>query len=206
MIKRQKRRASDVASDAKARERIKKQKELIRELRKMAIIDPLTELYNRRFLMKVIDQHIQNFHKTNQPCCLVMVDIDHFKRINDEYGHDLGDAVLVQLAALFRSMSRPSDYITRYGGEEFVILLPDRTRAAAKWCERVRKKVAEHVFVRGSMKVSITLSFGVAPLRKDDSSHLLLKRADKALYSAKHGGRNCVAIASVQGTKTRKAV
>ncbi|WP_315315990.1 diguanylate cyclase [Pantoea vagans] len=161
-----------------------------------AMTDPLTGLCNRRGFSALAAQ-AESEHEQ----CVIAIDIDHFKKINDWYGHDAGDAVLVSLAALLRQACRTGDIVSRFGGEEFILLLPDTTLAeAARTAERIRETVCATTFpFAGTM----TISAGVAS--RDDLSRdreALLRRADEALYEAKAAGRNTVIIAGPDGFST----
>ncbi|MEF2072412.1 PleD family two-component system response regulator [Consotaella aegiceratis] len=160
----------------------------------MAVRDPLTGLYNRRFMESHLEKAIARARLDGKPLAVLIADIDHFKKINDGWGHDAGDLVLRQFAALITQTLRGSDLACRYGGEEFVILMPEADgRAAQLIGERLRASVAETaVDLKGEL-ISITVSAGCAVFNpaSDDASSLL-KRADQALYAAKRGGRNRV--------------
>lgn len=161
-----------------------------------AMTDPLTGLCNRRGFSALAAQADSEHEQ-----CVIAIDIDHFKKINDWYGHDAGDAVLVNLAALLRQACRTSDIVSRFGGEEFILLLPHTTLAdAARTAERIRETVCATTFpFAGAM----TISAGVAS--RDDQSRdreALLRRADEALYEAKAAGRNTVIIAGPDGFST----
>ena len=161
-----------------------------------AMTDPLTGLCNRRGFSALAAQADSEYEQ-----CVIAIDIDHFKKINDWYGHDAGDAVLVSLAALLRQACRTGDIVSRFGGEEFILLLPDTTLAdAARTAERIRETVCATTFpFAGTM----TISAGVAS--RDDQSRdreALLRRADEALYEAKAAGRNTVIIAGPGGFST----
>ncbi|KAA5939452.1 diguanylate cyclase [Pantoea sp. Bo_2] len=161
-----------------------------------AMTDPLTGLCNRRGFSALAAQADSEHEQ-----CVIAIDIDHFKKINDWYGHDAGDAVLVSLAALLRQACRTGDIVSRFGGEEFILLLPDTTLAeAARTAERIRETVCATTFpFAGTM----TISAGVAS--RDDQSRdreALLRRADEALYEAKAAGRNTVIIAGPDGFST----
>lgn len=160
----------------------------------MAVIDPLTGLHNRRYL----DSHLQVLFDRalarRRPLSLMIVDIDRFKAINDRWGHDGGDAVLREFAARLRRNVRGIDLVCRFGGEEFVIVMPETDAAIAEMiAERVRVQIAQAPFTIGTSSIDVTASLGVAALSgSSDTVEALLKRADVALYDAKHGGRNRV--------------
>ncbi len=165
----------------------------------LAVTDDLTGLYNRRYLESHLDALLVKAKERGKPLSLTMVDIDHFKAVNDDHGHDAGDAVLAEFAERLQRGVRGVDLACRYGGEEFVILMPDTGDAfAALVAERVRQEVAEEAFrIGGEAELNITASFGVASLaREAETGAQLLKRADKALYQAKEQGRNRVIAAN----------
>ena len=161
-------------------------------LRNLAMRDQLTGLYNRHFLIDVAAKRISQAHRHNQPLCLLMVDIDHFKMVNDEHGHSVGDAVLRDVASIFLQQSRNEDVVARFGGEEFVFLLDACDReAGANKAEAVRKILQDsHV-----QSLSITASFGLAQLASGEGFIDLFNRADEAVYEAKNKGRNRVETA-----------
>lgn len=157
-----------------------------------AMTDPLTGLLNRRGFYTLIEKW-----EREQPLCVVAIDIDHFKKVNDWYGHDAGDAVLVQIASLLRDAGRSGDVISRFGGEEFILLLPfTALDAAARIAERMRKAVMATTF---SYAGEITVSAGVASFEGHEEIDVVLRRADEALYEAKHAGRNKVIMATSAG-------
>jgi two-component system cell cycle response regulator len=162
----------------------------------MAITDQLTGLHNRRYMSRHLDTLIVNAHKSAKPIAFLIFDIDHFKAVNDTYGHDIGDEVLREFAGRIAANVRGIDLACRYGGEEFVVVMPDTdVRAACEVAERLRKSVETTSFAisRTPHKLSITISIGIAESNGTaDSAAALLHRADQALYSAKHEGRNRV--------------
>lgn len=166
---------------------------LLRNLKHMSFLDPLTDLFNRRKVNKYIDEHHSLFERYGDTYSVIMIDIDHFKSINDTYGHNVGDTVLKELAKVLRDSVRHTDHAARWGGEEFLILCPKTTlEHAAILAEMLREKVAAHPF---ETLVCITASFGVAEVRPGDTIDTLIQRADVALYAAKESGRNRVSIA-----------
>ncbi len=166
----------------------------------MAITDGLTGLHNRRYLESHIDLLVNEAADRNKPLSLITLDIDHFKRINDTYGHDAGDEVLREFAVRLRRCVRGIDIACRYGGEEFVIAMPDTDRAVgAMVAERIRDRIASEPFSihKGQKQIAVTASVGMAlHLRGERSPDTLLKRADEALYEAKRNGRNRVVEAA----------
>lgn len=161
-------------------------------LRNLAMHDQLTGLYNRHFLIDVAAKKISQTHRHKQALCLIMVDIDHFKAVNDEHGHTVGDAVLRDVAEIFLKKCRNEDIIARFGGEEFVFLLDACNRdAGAKKAERIRQTL-EASRVQG---LAVTASFGLAHITSGEDFASLLHRADEAAYKAKSNGRNRVEVA-----------
>lgn len=160
----------------------------------LAITDQLTGLYNRRFLMTQLGPLVTRAQCGGEPVSLMTIDLDHFKRCNDSFGHDIGDAVLREFSARLGSNTRPSDFACRFGGEEFVIVMP-RTSGdiACMAAERLRRSICASPFIIPGLPqpLDITVSIGVASTEgADDSPDSLLKRADEALYEAKRAGRN----------------
>jgi len=161
-----------------------------RALMKLALHDQLTGLYNRHFLDEIADQKIASAHRHQYNLSILMVDIDHFKKINDTHGHPMGDAVLKKLGQLLGHKHRKEDIVSvRFGGEEFVIMLDQCNQAQATICaEKIRKNI-EALHPEG---LAITTSIGVAQLLPNERFPELIKRADEAVYKAKDNGRNCV--------------
>ena len=159
------------------------------EMARLAITDELTGLYNRRHLLERLADEVRRGQRYGCGFSILFIDIDHFKAINDGYGHALGDRILAEMGRVLRRWARSSDLIGRYGGEEFVALLPmtDAT-AAERAADRLRTAVGEHSFAR---RKRLTVSLGIASYPADGQSpEDLLKRADAALYQAKKQGRN----------------
>ncbi len=165
------------------------------QLRHMSQTDALTGLDNRRHIEERMDEMYELSVRLHEPLACVMCDLDHFKRVNDTYGHQAGDAVLRQLAAILRAQAREIDRIGRYGGEEFIFLLPGTVLdAAVTFAERVRKAVEQHEFAFEGGSIRGTLSLGIAawPHPRVSGTDGLIKAADDALYVAKALGRNRV--------------
>lgn len=162
----------------------------------LAVTDQLTGLFNRRYLLSQLTPLAQRASRGGESVAVLVADIDYFKRINDGFGHDVGDAVLKEFAARLASNFRPIDIASRFGGEEFVVVMPGaRGDDAALVAERLRRHVASAPFSAPSVgeRIDVTVSVGVAASSGvDDSAEKLLKRADQALYRAKSGGRNRV--------------
>lgn len=162
-----------------------------------ARIDPLTSLNNRRAFFEYAERDVLRAVRYDFPVALIMLDLDHFKAINDGYGHPVGDRVLVALAEALRQSMREVDVVGRLGGEEFAILMPDTTaEAAIQAAERIRKAIEELELDVDGQRIAVTASFGVAVFEKtgDDTIHDLFTRADRALYRAKQSGRNRVEV------------
>jgi diguanylate cyclase (GGDEF)-like protein/PAS domain S-box-containing protein len=177
---------------------ITERKRLEQRLAHMATIDELTGLMNRRALVSVIENEIRRLHRSHEPSVLMMIDFDHFKEVNDTYGHDAGDRVLRHFAEIARECLRESDSLGRLGGEEFAVLLPDTPLAGAlTLAERLRMAVeAAETRCDDRLSIRITLSIGLCQLSRDDhTASDALRRVDKALYRAKALGRNRVEVA-----------
>jgi len=165
--------------------------ELNRKLRVIAIHDQLTGLYNRHFMVDQIERQRELFVRHGNICSIVLFDIDHFKQINDCYGHAVGDDVLVALSRRVEVLLRQGDALGRYGGEEFVLLLPMTDLSAAlHLAERIRCALADSPVILKPKGITVTASFGVAQLEHGEDSDDWLIRADQALYRAKENGRN----------------
>jgi diguanylate cyclase (GGDEF)-like protein len=163
--------------------------ELIEELKIMSILDPLTGLSNRRYFTRAFDDELARQKRKHSQLSLIFLDIDHFKDINDTYGHRMGDEILRSMASHLRSHCRPYDCPARWGGEEFIILLPDADEDMAfLFAERIRQDFAEGL--APGIPFDLTVSIGVAQFQAGDCLESFADRADKALYHAKSNGRN----------------
>jgi polar amino acid transport system substrate-binding protein len=144
---------------------------------------------NRRFLDERLQEELLRARRSSQSFSIILVDVDYFKQVNDRYGHTAGDKVLQEFAELLRRNLRTSDFVARFGGEEFMLILPDTTlEGAASFAERLRQNIQQTEF--HALPERMTASFGVALSRPDDEGEALIKRADAALYTAKTSGRN----------------
>lgn len=171
---------------------------LQREFKRNAMVDALTGLHNRRWLDDALPRFVARFTRGAQPLALLMLDIDHFKKVNDTYGHPAGDAVLVTVAHTLRTAVRPTDHLVRYGGEEFTVVLPETgPRAAQGVAERLRSAVKLAAIKDGNGKLlpGVTISIGGAILAPDGTSATLVEAADRALYASKQNGRDRVTLA-----------
>ncbi|KFZ28039.1 hypothetical protein IDAT_10615 [Pseudidiomarina atlantica] len=170
---------------------ISEQIQLEEELKAAASHDQLTGAYNRRFGDQILHKELARFNRLQQPISLVLADIDHFKQINDANGHLVGDDVLQEFVQAIEARLRETDYLVRWGGEEFLIILPNTTRdGAAELAENLRHEVSQRTFSDADIK--LTASFGISQINSNDTIESWLQRADKALYQAKNEGRNQV--------------
>jgi diguanylate cyclase (GGDEF)-like protein len=163
-------------------------------IEELAELDELTGSYNRRCIMRLLDAEIEKSRQASTPCAIALIDLDWFKRINDVHGHPVGDEVLRTFAITIFANIRPADSFGRYGGEEFLLLLPGTDgEAAARMLERLRAIVADLDWSAFFPGMRVTISAGVVTLRESDTADTFLARADSALYSAKAQGRNRIA-------------
>jgi len=169
-------------------------KDAYQRIAELAELDELTGSYNRRCIMRLLDAEIEKSRQESTPCAIALIDLDWFKRINDAHGHPVGDEVLRTFAITMFANIRPADCFGRYGGEEFLLLLPDTSGdAAQRMLERLRSIVADLDWSAFSLNMHVTISAGLVTLRDVDTADTFLARADRALYSAKAQGRNRIA-------------
>ena len=191
-------RISTTARDITEQKRVQEElREINKRLEMLSNTDPLTHLYNRRYLMESFDREMRRQKRTNSFLTLLLIDVDHFKIVNDVFGHQKGDEVLVAIAKAAQEMLRNNDIAARYGGEEFVLLLPETSLSGGVVAaERLREAVLAISFAAPMENLSVTVSVGVAtfPSPSVDGVDSLLQKADEALYRAKNGGRNRVEI------------
>ncbi len=166
------------------------------EIYRMTIIDGLTQIYNKRYLYEALEREIIRGRRHERELCILMFDIDHFKRINDVHGHLAGDYVLKEVARVVQARIRRDEVFARYGGEEFAIILPETPiSGATALAETLRQKVADHSFVFQADSIKVTISLGAALMEEGDRTAAdLIKRADEKLYQAKRTGRNRVCV------------
>jgi diguanylate cyclase (GGDEF)-like protein len=167
------------------------------EIYRLTIIDGLTEIHNKRYLMEFLDRELARCERYGRPLALVLFDIDRFKSLNDELGHLAGDHVLRELAACVKGAIRRDELFARYGGEEFAIVLPETScHEAMPFAERIRAMVADHTFEYDGDRCGVTISLGIASTAGPEARtpQELILQADKALYRAKNEGRNRVCV------------
>jgi len=162
------------------------------EMERMAVTDGLTGLMNHRRFQERLSEEFRRIVRHSEPISLILADIDHFKKINDEYGHPTGDEVLKRVAGVLKEMVRDIDIVARYGGEEFAIILINTDgEGACMLAERIRKAIEKKEFTFRGSRIPVTISLGIASYPKNSRiKEDLILRADKALYSAKSKGRN----------------
>lgn len=184
---------SERQANVRLQQEIAQKEKIQQELFEQATIDDLTKVYNRRFFLKQAEAEFSRSRRHQISCALIMIDLDHFKAVNDSYGHDTGDLVLQVISARIRENLREEDLMGRLGGEEFAVLLPDTDLAGAmKIAERIRGTLEARPAVKDGTDIKVTASLGAAagiPGQKGELAGLI-KSADDALYSAKHQGRN----------------
>jgi len=172
------------------------------ELEIISKTDVLTGLYNRRHIMSKIEEESVRYERSERDFSIVLLDIDYFKNINDIYGHDCGDVILVKVTKIMKKLIRKQDVLARWGGEEFLLLLPETNEeGASSLCERVRATVESTNFVYNKKKIKLTLTFGIAQYSDNLSVDTTINNADKALYCGKNKGRNCVVCMSYETIK-----
>jgi diguanylate cyclase (GGDEF)-like protein len=174
-----------------------KNAELYSEVQENSVRDALTGCFNRRHSLEVLDSELRRARRSHGAFSLVMLDLDHFKRVNDRFGHLCGDAVLAHVGQRMNAVLRGSDTKCRYGGEEFLLVLPDTPLAGARRvAELLRKDLEQHPVRWNAQTLVVTASFGIAEITAaDDTTNAIIARADGALYRAKQDGRNCVRTA-----------
>jgi len=176
-----------------ANQKIEKLKQQMEKIKQKVSIDPLTRVDNRRAFDAKIKQEFASFKRYGSKGSMIMIDIDHFKMVNDTYGHRTGDGVLRVVAGIIKKEIRDIDSLARYGGEEFAVILPHTVLSPAlEVAERLRAKVEESRFSYKGKQFSVTISLGVGEIQEDDTLESFLQRVDAALYAAKDAGRNQV--------------
>ncbi|MBF0622946.1 MAG: diguanylate cyclase [Magnetococcales bacterium] len=184
--------ACEVFSDISSKMAIRKQ---IQELEKLAMLDYLTQLANRRYVDKELERRVQSVRDTHMGVGVIFYDIDHFKQINDNYGHDVGDKVIRMVSATLRNTLRAADLIGRWGGEEFIEIVPNLDqKVLEKIAERNRVLIEKSKFKLVDQEVAVTVSIGATMIQPEDDMESLQKRADQLMYQSKSQGRNRVSM------------
>ena len=177
-----------------ANRRVAQQKEEMESLQADALLDFLTKVPNRRSLEKKFEEEAYRAARYEQPLSLAFIDIDYFKKLNDKYGHHIGDRVLRGIAMKMKTAIRQSDFLARFGGEEFAVLLPATNVGVANTvAEKLRNSLAQSIFRTDEHEIKVTVSIGIEEYRPgEDDFEKLIARADAAMYQAKENGRNCI--------------
>lgn len=169
-----------------------------------SLTDPLTGLYNRKGIIKKIDKAIKIFEKTNKPFAIIIGDIDHFKKINDVYGHAAGDMVLVRIGGILKQSLRESDSVGRYGGEEFIIVLKsDKIDQIYKRIEQIKNAIQETLFMYEKNVIKVTMTFGIQLYDGTKTIEQVISEADSAMYDGKNKGRSEIVIFDKKNKKMR---
>lgn len=169
----------------------------LQETRQQLHEDALTGAQNRRAMDAILAREVARSIRTGSRLSVAMIDIDHFKRVNDKHGHDAGDKLLLHITMIAKSVLRDADVLVRYGGEEFLIILPDSdTKGAEFVLARLKQVISKSPLIYESKKINITFSGGIAQLKIGENGQALVLRADTALYAAKHAGRDCFMLAN----------
>jgi diguanylate cyclase (GGDEF)-like protein len=184
----------------KANEIIRTQNEQLREvafrLEQVSKTDVLTELDNRRYMMEKLAEEVNRFKRNQKPFSIIIADIDDFKKVNDTHGHDCGDYIIKRMAQTMADSVRDIDSVARWGGEEFLILLPETvTEGAVVLAERIQKNVRRSVWSYNQFQITISLTLGIATFDGETDLELVVKKADRALYDGKNKGKNCIVVA-----------
>ena len=162
-------------------------------LEQAALTDGLTGMQNRRYFDDALREYLQEFRRIDRPVGLMILDLDHFKQVNDTHGHDVGDEVLRAVATCLRGMTRYHDVVARLGGEEFAVVTPNMdVELLARFAERIRKAIANMSILSGNVRLKITTSVGLAVWDRKETAEEFYRRADRQLYEAKRQGRNRV--------------
>lgn len=176
-------------------EKNKKLSEAYENLEIIATIDPLTKLLNRRQITKKLEEEQIRFERNNIAFSIIIADIDFFKKVNDAYGHNCGDFILKSVSDILKGTSRKQDSVSRWGGEEFLLLLPEtNVEGAVVLAEKLRSKIENFNFDTGEFQLKITLTFGINVYDKIQNIDSFISKADNALYQGKQEGRNCVVV------------
>ena len=167
--------------------------ELSKKYQQLAHFDPLTQLSNRRDALHILQREQARIVRNKEPLSIILCDVDHFKKINDHYGHNAGDAVLIDLAKIFTNNIREQDCIARWGGEEFLFILPQtHAKNANDFAVKIKEIIQNHLVNYEDEKIKVTVSMGIEQFNGNHSIDEIIKMADKYLYQAKNAGRNQV--------------
>ncbi len=178
-----------------ARKTLEKQKEELKKLKEFSFKDQLTGLYARKYMEEALNTVLYNFNRYSRPCSIIMFDIDDFKKINDVYGHLAGDAVLRTVASVVQRIIRRSDIPVRYGGDEFIVILPDTMlEDAVSVAEKIANKIQSIKFEKNGLTFKCTISIGITHIKDGDTVETLLERVDKALYETKNKGKKGITV------------
>jgi len=178
------------------RETLQRMSVELTETRQSLLEDSLTGAQNRRGMDSILNREVARAKRNQNRLAVAMIDIDHFKQVNDTYGHDAGDRLLAHVSMIARSVLREADALVRYGGEEFLLILPDADMKGAEFVlDRLRIVIARSPLMYNQKKIEVTFSGGLAQLKEGENGHSLVLRADRALYDAKRAGRNCIRLA-----------
>ncbi|MDQ6962145.1 MAG: diguanylate cyclase [Mariprofundaceae bacterium] len=180
-------------ANQKLRQEIEDRKKVEDNLERSVYSDYLTGLLNRRAMMRILEHEGKRTYQEDESFCLIFIDVDHFKQINDEHGHDIGDQVLMMVTEKLSNLMRSNDVLARWGGEEFLLLVPNTELSnASDIAESLRYALATHVFLYDAIELGLTASFGVSQHSDMSSLDDSIRMADAAMYDAKNQGRNCV--------------
>lgn len=185
----------DSGSPCRYRDLVNELHQQIETLKDQAQTDALTGLYNYRFFAEALPREMERSQRSFQPVCMILIDVDHFKKLNDQWGHEIGNQVLIHLADIIRKTIRKLDIPCRYGGEEFAVILPNTDlRHSISVAKRIRETIEQSTLTLSTNSISITASLGVDEYRPhhNDSTESFVERVDTWLYQAKHAGRNNV--------------
>jgi diguanylate cyclase (GGDEF)-like protein/PAS domain S-box-containing protein len=170
-------------------------KSKLEKLEELSQKDPLTGLLNRRAMLEILERENARFQRTNQSYVIVFADLDKFKQINDSFGHACGDYVIVKTSQILKENLRNCDYVARWGGEEFLILLIETTlNGSLNYLERLREKLSKEKFIWQENHLTVTLTFGIAVHYHNQTIQKTIEQADSALYQGKSEGRNCIIV------------